>query len=246
MLRNPMTKLSVNINKVATLRNTRSLNIPSIVHAATICLEAGAHGITVHPRPDQRHIRPDDVLNISQLLKKYPNAEFNIEGNPFHGYMDLIEKYRPAQCTLVPDEPSAFTSNQGWTLTSENVDRLRPIINQLKDWGCRVSLFMDAGADLAPAAKLGADRVELYTEPYAVDFNQRGSLAVEPFAAAAKAANAAGLGVNAGHDLSLSNLHALVAGIPNLAEVSIGHALIADALEFGLADTVRQYLIAIE
>jgi len=241
-----MTKLSVNINKVATLRNTRNLNIPSIVHAATICLEAGAHGITVHPRPDQRHIRADDVQNIAQLLKKYPRAEFNIEGNPFHGYMDLIEKFRPTQCTLVPDEPSAFTSNQGWNLSPENMDRLKPIVKKLKDWGCRVSLFMDADADPTPVAKLGADRVELYTEPYAVDFINRGDEAVEPFAKAAIAAKAAGLGVNAGHDLNLHNLHALAAGIPFLAEVSIGHALIADALEFGLADTVRQYLIALE
>jgi len=137
-----MTKLSVNVNKVATLRNTRALNIPSVVHAATICLDAGAHGITVHPRPDQRHIRPDDVRDLAQLLKKYPSAEFNIEGNPFHGYMNLIEQYRPAQCTLVPDEPSAITSNQGRTLSRENIDRLKPLVKQLKDWGCRVSLFM--------------------------------------------------------------------------------------------------------
>jgi pyridoxine 5-phosphate synthase len=241
-----MPKLSVNVNKVATLRNTRNLNLPSIVHAATICLDAGAHGITIHPRPDQRHIRPEDVADLAQLLRKYPTAEFNIEGNPFHGYMDLIEKYRPAQCTLVPDEPSAFTSNQGWTLSRENIDRLNPIIKQLKGWGCRVSLFMDATADPAPVAKLGADRIELYTEPYAVDFARRGAAAVEPFAAAARAAHAVGLGVNAGHDLNLDNLPALVAGIPMLAEVSIGHALVADALEFGLADTVRRYLAAMK
>ncbi len=241
-----MTKLSVNVNKVATLRNTRTLNIPSVVHAATICLEAGAHGITVHPRPDQRHIRPEDVLNISQLLKKYPHAEFNIEGNPFHGYMPIIEKYRPTQCTLVPDEPSAFTSNQGWNLTPANIDRLRPVVRQLKDWGCRVSLFMDAGADYTPVKELGADRIELYTEPYSADFLKRGAIAVEPFAESAKAAGELGLKVNAGHDLSLANLSALVEAIPELAEVSIGHALIADALEFGLADTVRQYLIAME
>jgi pyridoxine 5-phosphate synthase len=241
-----MTKLSVNVNKVATLRNTRNLNLPSIVHAATICLEAGAHGITVHPRPDQRHIRPDDVRNLAQLLKKYPAAEFNVEGNPFHGYMEIIEQYRPTQCTLVPDEPSAFTSNQGWDLSPETRTRLQPIIRQLKDWGCRVSLFMDATADPGCAADLGADRIELYTEPYAVDFNKRGAAAAEPFAEAAKRALAAGLGVNAGHDLNLPNLAALVDTIPDLAEVSIGHALIADALEFGLADTVRQYLIALE
>jgi pyridoxine 5-phosphate synthase len=234
------------VNKVATLRNTRNLNLPSVVHAATICLEAGAHGITIHPRPDQRHIRPDDVRNLAGLLKKYPAAEFNIEGNPFHGYMEIIEQYRPTQCTLVPDEPDAFTSNQGWKLSPENIDRLKPVIKQLKDWGCRVSLFMDADAAPKPAADLGADRIELYTEPYAVDFNQRGPAAAEPFAQAAKRANEAGLAVNAGHDLNLPNLAALVEAIPALAEVSIGHALIADALEFGLADTVRQYLIALE
>src|ERR1700691_2912504 len=163
-----MTKLSVNVNKVATLRNTRNSNIPSVVHAATICLEAGAHCITVHPRPDQRHIRPDDVRNLARLVKKYPDAEFNIEGNPFHGYMEFIEQYRPTQCTLVPDEPAAFTSNQGWNLSPKNIARLRPIIGQLKDGVCRVSLFMDATADPKPAADLGADRIELYTEPYAV------------------------------------------------------------------------------
>ncbi len=241
-----MTKLSVNVNKVATLRNTRQLNIPSVVHAAMLCLDAGAHGITVHPRPDQRHIRPEDVRNISQLLQKYPQAELNIEGNPFHGYMGLVEQYRPTQCTLVPDEPSAFTSDQGWTLDTDTVERLRPIVKQLKAWGCRVSLFMNTGVDYKPVADLKADRIELYTEPYAADFLKRGPVATEPFAAAAKAANDLGLGVNAGHDLSLGNLSALVSAIPALAEVSIGHALIADALEFGLADTVRQYLIAME
>jgi pyridoxine 5-phosphate synthase len=241
-----MTQLSVNVNKVATLRNTRNLNVPSVLHAATICLESGAHGITVHPRPDQRHIRPNDVREIAELLKKYPAAEFNIEGNPFHGYMDLIEAYRPTQCTLVPDEPSAFTSNQGWTLSPATIDWLKPIIRQLKDWGCRVSLFLDSTADPAPVATLGADRIELYTEPYAADFARRGATAVEPFAAAARRATAAGLGVNAGHDLNLANLPPLVAGIPELAEVSIGHALIADALQFGLADTVRRYLLALQ
>ena len=194
----------------------------------------------------KRHIRPEDVRNLSQLLKKYPAAEFNIEGNPFHGYMELIEQYRPEQCTLVPDEPDAFTSNQGWNLNAANLERLKPVVRQLKEWGCRVSLFMDFSADPKPVVELGADRVELYTEPYAADFLKRGDVAAEPFAEAANAAAAAGLQVNAGHDLSLANLPALVKAIPQLAEVSIGHALIADALEFGLADTVRQYLIAIE
>jgi pyridoxine 5-phosphate synthase len=241
-----MTKLSVNVNKVATLRNTRNLNIPSVVHAATICLDAGAHGITVHPRPDQRHIRPDDVRQLSQLLKKYPAAEFNIEGNPFHGYMEMIDEFRPTQCTLVPDEPDAFTSNQGWNLSPANIDRLQPIIDQLRAWGCRVSLFMDVTSDPKPVVDMGADRIELYTEPYAADFLKRGAMAAEPFKETAWLANNLGLDVNAGHDLNLPNLSALAQAIPNLAEVSIGHALIADALEFGLADTVRQYLIALE
>ncbi len=241
-----MAKLSVNVNKIATLRNTRNLNIPSVVHFATISLEAGAHGITIHPRPDQRHIRLDDVRNLAQLLKKFPAAEFNIEGNPFHGYMPIIQQFRPTQCTLVPDEPDAFTSNQGWNLSPANIEKLSPVVRQLKDWGCRVSLFMDVDADPKLAAGLGADRIELYTEPYAVDFLKRGAAAAEPFARAAEKAAHAGLGVNAGHDLNLSNLAALARAIPNLAEVSIGHALIADALEFGMADTVRQYLIALE
>ncbi len=242
----PMAKLSVNVNKVATLRNTRSLDIPSVVEASRICLDAGAHGITVHPRPDQRHIRPDDVRGIARLLKSYPAAEYNIEGNPFHGYMDLVDEVRPTQCTLVPDEPSAVTSNQGWNLDADTMEKLRPVVAQLKRFGCRVSLFMDAGADMQPAAELGADRVELYTEPYAAAFSRRGSMAVTPFAKAGQNAGRVGLGVNAGHDLNLDNLHALVAGIPGLAEVSIGHALIADALKWGLAETVRQYLIAAE
>ena len=241
-----MTKLSVNVNKVATLRNTRALGIPSVVRAAAICLDAGAHGITVHPRPDQRHIRPADVRELAGLLKNYPGAEFNIEGNPFQDYMALVGETRPAQCTLVPDEPDAFTSNQGWNLTPATIEKLKPLVRQLKDWGCRVSLFMDAGADLAPVAELGADRIELYTEPYAAKFMETGQSATSPFAAAAKAAKSLGLGVNAGHDLNLENLPPLVAAIPGLAEVSIGHALIADAIEFGLADTVRQYVLATE
>jgi pyridoxine 5-phosphate synthase len=241
-----MIRLSVNVNKIATLRNTRGTNVPSVVGIATICLEGGAHGITVHPRPDQRHIRPADVVHLTALLKKYPHAEFNIEGNPFHDYLELVDKARPAQCTLVPDAPAAVTSNSGWHLTPTTIARLKPVVDQLKSWACRVSLFMDVDADMKPAADLGADRVELYTEPYAVDFQKRGDIAAEPFKRAADRAIAAGLGVNAGHDLNLNNLPALVAAIPQLAEVSIGHALVADALEFGMADTVRQYLLAIE
>ena len=239
-----MAKLSVNVNKVATLRNTRDLGIPSVVRAAAIALDAGAHGITVHPRPDGRHIRPDDVTDLAALLAGYPHAEFNIEGNPFEGgYMDLVAAVRPTQCTLVPDAPSAVTSNRGWAMTADDAARLRPVVARLKAFGCRVSLFVDADVEVvARAADVGVDRVELYTEPYAAAFGRPDAAA--PYAAAARAASSAGLGVNAGHDLNLDNLPPLVRAIPELAEVSIGHALVADAIEFGLAETVRRYLIA--
>jgi pyridoxine 5-phosphate synthase len=240
-----MTKLSVNVNKVATLRNTRTLGIPSVLHASRLCLDAGAHGITVHPRPDARHIRPSDVFEIAALLKDYPEAEYNIEGNPFEEYMEFARKTRPTQCTLVPDAPDAFTSNQGWDIERES-ERLRPIIARLHDYGCRVSLFMDAIPErIALAREVGADRIELYTEPYAAAFERGEADAVEPFAASARRAAELGLGVNAGHDLNLDNLPTLVAALPNLLEVSIGHALIGDALEFGLPTTVRMYLKAI-
>jgi len=240
-----MTKLSVNVNKVATLRNTRPLDIPSVTHAARLCLEAGAYGITVHPRPDERHIRPRDVHDIAELLKSYPHAQYNIEGNPFYGrYMDHIREVLPTQCTLVPDTPEAPTSNHGWDLMRDR-DRLVPVIEQLHDYGCRVSLFMDARARTMPlAAEIGADRVELYTEPYAAAFGEKRADAADPFVAAAQSAVAAGLGVNAGHDLNLDNLPLFLTRVPNVLEVSIGHALIADALEFGLNETVKKYLRA--
>jgi pyridoxine 5-phosphate synthase len=239
------TKLSVNVNKVATLRNTRPhIGIPGVVRAAMLCLDAGAHGITVHPRPDRRHVTPDDVHGIAELLKRYPHAEYNIEGNPFHGYMDLVREIRPTQCTLVPDEPGAFTSDHGWDL-ERDAARLRPVVEQLKGWGCRVSLFMDPDpAQVRRAAEVGADRVELYTEPYASGFAAGNAAAVEPYVAAARVAADAGLGVNAGHDLNLKNLGPFLSRVPGVLEVSIGHALIADALEFGLPATVRQYLAA--
>ena len=242
-----MTKLSVNVNKVATLRNTRHSGIPSVLRAAALCLEAGARGITVHPRPDERHIRPSDVFELAQLLTTYPSAEYNVEGNPFEGrYMDLVRQVRPTQCTLVPDDPSAFTSNQGWDV-SRHADRLKPIIATLKDLGCRVSLFLDADAQRVPlAAQVGADRIELYTEPYAIAFEQgRAEHGVEPFSLAAKAAAECGLVVNAGHDLSRQNLPTFLRNVPGVLEVSIGHALIADALEIGYAATVRAFLAAI-
>jgi pyridoxine 5-phosphate synthase len=240
-----MTKLSVNVNKIGTLRNTRpQLNIPDLVQCCVICLNAGAHGITVHPRPDERHIRAKDVYAITDLLKKFPHTEFNIEGNPFHRYMDFARDVRPTQCTLVPDDPAAQTSDHGWDLTKD-ADRLRPILKSLKDYGIRASLFMDPKLDqIELAAKLSVDRIELFTEPYAAAFARRDINAAAPYAAAAKRAGELGLEVNAGHDLNLDNLPPFLREVPNVLEVSIGHALIADALEFGLADTVRKYLEA--
>ena len=252
-----MTKLSVNINKVATIRNTRALDIPSVTRLAKIALDAGAHGITIHPRPDKRHIRPDDVPQLATLLKQYPEAEFNIEGNPFFDYMPHIRATRPTQCTLVPDSTEAFTSDHGWSLSGpdgeENCKKLQPLIAEIKSLGSRVSLFMDAdandggGGDIERAKDLGADRIELYTEPYAAAFIKGGKdrdLALKRFAMAADRARSIGLAINAGHDLNLQNLPPLIEHIPFLAEVSIGHALIADALEFGMAETIQKYLTA--
>jgi len=240
-----MTKLSVNVNKVATLRNTRpSLDIPSVVHCARICLDAGAHGITVHPRPDQRHIKPGDVDAIGQLLAKYPGRELNIEGNPFTDYMPIVDKARPTQATLVPDTPDALTSDHGWDL-AKDAARLAPVIAALKKMGARVSLFMDPVPSAMELAKgVGADRVELYTEPYAAAFARGDKNAAAPYAAAAKRARELGLAVNAGHDLNLDNLAPFLAAVTDVAEVSIGHALIADALELGLHETVARYLSA--
>jgi len=238
-------KLSVNLNKVALLRNARSIGIPSVTRAATTCLAAGADGITVHPRPDQRHIRTQDVLELADLLRAQGGVEYNIEGNPFPEYLELVRRVRPTQCTLVPDSPEALTSDHGWDLKREGA-RLRPLIAELRALGMRVSLFMDAEAGIERAAEVGADRVELYTEPYAAA-HARGEPAaeLERFAAAARAAQAAGLGVNAGHDLNRDNLGAFVAAMPGLLEVSIGHALIADALDLGLQAAVRAYLRAL-
>lgn len=236
-------KLSVNLNKVATLRNTRNVGIPSLTRCACICLDAGAHGITIHPRPDQRHVRPDDVADLAHVLRDYPNAEFNIEGNPFEGVVEYAEKFQPAQCTLVPDEASQATSDHGWDLIKDG-NRLRPVLARLREIGCRTSLFMDPDAEsMALAQELGADRVELYTERYAAA-HSCGDHAptLARFREAAVAAQRVGLGVNAGHDLNVENLGPFLAGVPYVLEVSIGHALISHALEFGLAQTVRKYL----
>jgi len=241
------TALSVNLNKVALVRNTRHLGIPSVTRAAQLCLEAGADGITVHPRPDARHIRASDVLELAALLQAWPTREFNIEGNPLHNLMDcvgeLVARKLPVhQVTFVPDGQGQFTSDHGWNFP-QDAQVLRPLIAQAHAWGLRVSLFMDADPQAMAAAKeVGADRVELYTEPYAAAWAtpvQDAQLA--RFAQAARAAHAAGLGINAGHDLNLDNLRALARALPHLAEVSIGHALISDALERGYAATVHAY-----
>ncbi|HZE72009.1 MAG TPA: pyridoxine 5'-phosphate synthase [Pyrinomonadaceae bacterium] len=237
-----LTKLSVNLNKVALLRNARNIGIPSVTKAAQICISAGAHGITVHPRPDERHAKPSDVYDLADLLAAVPNIEFNVEGNPFAKFMEIVRKVKPTQCTLVPDSPDAFTSDHGWNL-AEDGERLRPIIEELKDSGTRVSLFMDANsAHLERAREVGADRIELYTEPYAAAYGSvKAEAVLEQFTRAAKAAQEVGLGVNAGHDLNLENLGEFCS-IPNVLEVSIGHALVADALEMGLFSAVQAYL----
>ena len=239
------TALSVNVNKVALLRNTRHLDIPSVVRMATLCLQAGADGITVHPRPDARHIRARDVHDLAALLKGWPRAEFNIEGNPFHNLMDFVREVRPQQCTFVPDSEGQFTSDHGWDLAVDGA-RLMLLIDECHALGVRVSLFMDPLPEaMAPARAAGADRVELYTEPYAAAHGKPGQPGVdgqlERFATAACAAAAAGLGVNAGHDLNRDNLGDFLRAVPGVLEVSIGHALIADALELGIAETVRDY-----
>ena len=243
----PKTALSVNLNKVALVRNTRHLGIPSLVRAASICLAAGAHGITVHPRPDARHIRADDVPALSELVAHHGGAEFNIEGNPFHNLMDFVRRLRPHQCTFVPDSEGQFTSDHGWDLPAD-VERLRPVIAEARALGVRVSLFMDPRPEMMAAAKAaGADRVELYTETYARAWGTvRQDEVLRGFADAAQAALDAGLGVNAGHDLNRDNLTDFLRAVPGVLEVSIGHALIADALELGYERTVQAYLVAID
>ena len=230
------TALSVNVNKVALVRNTRHLGIPSVTRAATLCLQAGAQGITVHPRPDERHIRRQDVFELAALMKAWTDREYNIEGNPSQNLMDFIRELagqgmRPQQVTFVPDSEDQFTSDHGWSFP-QDAERLAPLIAECKQLGVRVSLFMDPVPEqMAAARAVGADRVELYTEPYA---------------AAAQAALDAGLGVNAGHDLNRDNLAAFVREVPGVLEVSIGHALIADALELGYAATVQAYQACID
>ena len=236
------TALSVNLNKVALVRNTRHLGIPSVTRAATLCLEAGAAGITVHPRPDERHIRAGDVHDLAALLKAWPDREFNIEGNPFHNLMNFVREVRPHQVTFVPDSEGQFTSDHGWTFP-QDAERLKPLIDEAKSLGARVSLFMDPTPEAMAAAKaVGADRVELYTETYASAYGTpKQAEVLAAFKATAEAALKAGLGINAGHDLNRENLHTFLTTVPGVQEVSIGHALIADALEIGYTETVRAY-----
>lgn len=234
-----MTNLSVNLNKVALLRNSRSLELPSVTKAATICIEAGANGITVHPRPDKRHIRPEDVYALAEMI----TVEFNIEGNPFQPqFMEMVRQVKPTQCTLVPDAADTFTSDRGWDL-AEDGQRLIPIIDELRNLGIRVSLFLNPDlVQIQRAKDIGTQRIELYTEPYAAAFGHGDVESVfQEYAIAAQTAQSLGLRVNAGHDLNLQNLGKFCS-IPGILEVSIGHALIADALEIGLSGAVKAYL----
>lgn len=242
-----MTKLSVNVNKIALLRNARALDMPDVGRLAGLALQSGASGITVHPRPDERHIRKSDVLPLSEVIKQFPNAEFNIEGNPFHQLMDIIREIKPHQVTLVPDDIAASTSDHGWDLATDGA-RLEPIIQELKSLEIRVSLFMDPLADqMIVARELGADRIELYTEAYANAYktNDQDHVTGKYHDTAVSAAKV-GLGINAGHDLNLDNLSYFLSQVPQVEEVSIGHALTADALEYGIENTVQRYLAQIQ
>jgi len=233
-----MTRLSVNINKIATLRNARGGNVPDVVKAAIDCERFGAQGITVHPRPDERHIRYQDVLDLKEVV----TTEFNIEGYPNRQFIDLVCKVKPAQVTLVPDPPDVLTSNAGWdTITNESF--LKEVNAEFKNNGIRVSIFIETDAKMIEnAVKTGADRVELYTEAYAANYAAGKEAAIKPFADAARLASSVGLGLNAGHDLSLENLAYFAQNIEGLLEVSIGHALISDALYLGLENTIQLYL----
>ena len=233
-----MTKLSVNINKLATLRNARGGNNPDLLKAAEDCQRFGAQGITIHPRPDERHIRYKDVTDLKPLV----STEFNIEGYPSAQFLDLVTKIKPDQVTLVPDPPDALTSNTGWD-TIKHRSFLKETIMRLKDLSIRTSIFIGTESRFIEAAeKCGTDRIELYTEPYAITFPVNRTKAIRPFVEAANLAHQSGMGVNAGHDLNLDNLNFFYSGIPHLLEVSIGHALICDALYYGLENTIQLYL----
>lgn len=232
-----MTMLSVNINKIATIRNARGGNTPNVVQVAMDCERFGADGITVHPRPDERHITLQDVYDLKKVVK----TEFNIEGFPDTRFLKIIEEIRPAQATLVPDPPTVLTSNAGWD-TQKNLDLLTDLVQQFRSQGVRSSIFCDTNlTNIEFAAKTGVDRIELYTGPYAENFLQNPAKAIQEYIQAAELAHALGIGINAGHDLSLENLNFFKSSIPFLAEVSIGHALISDALYLGLENTIQRY-----
>jgi pyridoxine 5-phosphate synthase len=237
-----MTKLSVNINKLATLRNARGGNNPDVLKAADDILRFGADGITIHPRPDERHIRYSDVAGIAVIVKKYPHAEFNIEGNPTEQkFIDLVLETKPHQVTLVPDSSNQLTSNHGWD-TIQHQDFLQETITLFQQRGIRVSIFIDPNEAMIQHAKTtGTDRIELYTEFYASHFLAEKEIAIQSYVQAAQVANTLGLGINAGHDLDLQNLHYFAKNMPSLQEVSIGHALICDAIYLGLENTVQMY-----
>lgn len=237
-----MTRLSVNINKIATLRNSRGGNVPDVIQVAKDCERFGAEGITVHPRPDERHIRTSDVIDLKEVV----TTEFNIEGYPDERFLKLVESVNPEQVTLVPDPPHVLTSSEGWDTIKEK-SFLKEVIARLKEKGIRVSIFLDTNEKyIIPASETGADRIELYTGPYAEDFNTDPEKAVKLYSLAAANAAKVGLGVNAGHDLNLVNLGWFKQNVPELLEVSIGHALIADALYFGLENTIGMYLRALK
>ena len=236
------TKLSVNLNKVALLRNARSLNIPNVVDIGRQCIEAGAQGLTVHPRPDERHIRRHDIDDIAELLNDYPDIEYNIEGNPFTGLMEIVREIKPTQCTLVPDDPNQSTSDHGWDAIKDG-EKVEPIIRELQELGIRVSLFMDPDlTQIERVAELKPERIELYTEPYAAAFQtDHFDKVLQQYREATTLSQQLGVGVNAGHDLNLDNLSALLT-IPGILECSIGHALTAEALSYGMTITVKKYL----
>ncbi len=248
--------LSVNVNKIALVRNSRTLDIPSVVRLSEVCLRAGAHGLTVHPRPDERHILKKDVASLSHLMKDWPEREFNIEGNPLHNLMDLVREFRPHQATLVPDSVGQSTSDHGWRFP-QDLPILEPLVKEIQSWGVRVSLFMDPIPEqMQFCQQLGVERVELYTEAYARSFLSMQSLpedaqrawpleihaALQPYVQTAKAAQDCGLVLNAGHDLNADNLRPFLTHVPLVREVSIGHALMADALMLGYERAVQLYL----
>lgn len=238
-----MAKLSVNLNKFALIRNSRDINLPDVLNMAGRIIKSGAHGITVHPRPDQRHTRYSDVYDLSGLISDMPEIEFNIEGNPIKKFLEVAGETRPEQCTLVPDAEDQLTSDHGWDLVNEG-RKLVPIIRELRECGIRVSLFLDTDLKQIDAAReIGTDRIELYTEPYARAFGtDREEEVVQKYAGAAAHARDIGLGVNAGHDLNLSNLGRFLSSVPGILEVSIGHALVVECFDYTLENTIKKYI----